>query len=438
MHGIQAVDAYGITEQSLTVASSILTIRDTRGRETEYDLREYRRIIVVGFGKAAGPMARAVERKLEKFNVGGIVITEYGYSLDLERINIHEAAHPIPDANSVTAAEDLVHMLQAIKEDDLIIVLISGGGSALFTLPHEPITLEDIQVVTRLLLNCGADIFEINTIRKHISRVKGGQLATSAYPTTLAALIISDVIDDRVDAIASGPTVPDPTTFQEAYDILSRYAILDETPQAIRDRIRLGIAGKIDDTPKSGDARFQKTMNMVIGHNLTALQAIARKAEGLGYRPLLISSRISGQTRTVAQVFSAMLKHIAASYRNEQPICIIAGGEMTVRVTGKGSGGRNQDFCLALVQLISGLDSVVILSAGTDGMDGPTDAAGAIIDNTTLNKAQRLGLNIEQALTDNDSYRFFKRSGDLLITGPTSTNVMDIQLALLYGVRSLL
>jgi glycerate-2-kinase len=438
LHGIHAVDAYEITTQSLIVEGSSLTARSVEGLTTEYELKKHRRLLITGFGKAAGPMARAAEEKLRDYLSEGVVITGYGHGVDLERIRIREAGHPIPDANSVKGAQELVHMLKNADEDDLVIVLISGGGSALCTQPCEGIKLTDIQTMTELLLKCGADINEINTIRKHISQVKGGQLAVTAHPVSLLSLIISDVIDDRLDTIASGPTVPDATTFQEAHDILRKYDISERSPAAVRNRIQLGIEGKIDDTPKSDDIRFQKTRNVIIAHNLTALRAIAKRAEEMGYRPLLISSRINGDTRITAQVFGAIIKDVvASSHTTQQPVCIIAGGEMTVRVSGQGKGGRNQDFCLALTPLINGLDRVIVLSAGSDGADGPTEAAGAIIDSTTLSKAQDIGLDIDEALVDNDSNEFFRKSGGLLITGPTRTNIMDIQIALVHGVRSL-
>lgn len=439
LYGIHAVDAYESTKQSLILDRGSLTVRSVEGLETQYDLRTFGRILVTGFGKAAGPMARAAEEKLGDYLSEGVVITRYGHGNQLERIRIREAGHPIPDVNSLKHARELTHMLSNTRADDLVIMLISGGGSALCTLPAGGIKLRDLQTITELLLKCGADICDINTIRKHISQVKGGQLAMTAHPASLLALIISDVIDDRLDTIASGPTVPDATTFREAHDILHKYDIFEKSPVAVRNQIHLGMEGTISETPKPGDLGFQKTRNVIITHNLTALRAIAQRAREMGYRPLLISSRIKGETRIVAQVFNAIIRDLAtSSCTSEEPVCIIAGGEMNVRVVGQGKGGRNQDFCLALTPLIKGLDRVVALSGGTDGMDGSTDAAGAIIDNTTLSRAQDLGLDIDKALAGNDSNGFFGKSGDLLITGPTRTNVMDIQLALVHGVRSLL
>jgi hydroxypyruvate reductase len=435
LHGIHAANAYEITKKSLTVDCGSLIIRSVEGSVVQRDLKRFRRILITGFGKAAGPMAHAAEEILRNYLTEGLVITQYGHGVDLQKIRICEAGHPIPDANSLKGAQEVVHILKSTKEDDLVIVLISGGGSALCTLPSEGIKLADIQAITELLLKCGADIYEINTIRKHISQVKGGQLAAFAYPASLLALIISDVIDDRLDTIASGPTVPDATTFREAHDILDKYDISEKSPAAIRNRIRLGMEGKIGETPKHDDIRFRKTKSIIIAHNLNALRAIATRAKDMGYRPLMISSRISGETRIAAQVFTAIIRDVAAStHTTQQPVCVIAGGEMTVSVTGKGKGGRNQDFCLALAPLINGLDRVVALSAGTDGTDGPTDAAGVIVDSTTLSRTENLGLNIEQALANNDSHEFFKKSGDLLMTGPTRTNVMDIQIVLIHGV----
>jgi glycerate 2-kinase len=432
LHGIEAADGYRVMQQNLFIDKETLVVRGISGEKVEYDLKKFRRILVIGFGKVSGSMAYALEDILKSYIAGGVVIVKQGSRVDLEKIQIVEATHPVPDAKSIEGAQQVVRMLAEISQDDLVICLISGGGSALCTLPSKGIKLTDIQTITQSLLTSGADIFEVNTIRKHLSQIKGGQLAKLAYPASIMSLIISDVIGDRIDTIASGPTAPDTTTFRDAYDILQKYGLFQNAPASIRPRIKAGFEGNIGDTPTIDDRAFQKTRNIVIANNLNALRAIATKAGHHCYETLVLSSRIEGETRHVAEIYAALIKELVESpHPMPTPACITAGGEMTVRVTGKGKGGRNSDFCLALVPLISGRKRVVVLSAGTDGIDGSTDAAGGIIDGMTFSRAQNMGLDVTKALADHDSYSILKKSGDLLVIGPTGTNVMDIQLILI-------
>ena len=431
-HGIEAADGYMVMQQSLCIHGEMLVVTGASGVSVEYDLGQFRRILVIGFGKVSGIMASALEDSLKNRITAGLVIVKQGFKAELKKIRIVEAAHPVPDAKSENSAQQIVRMLADVSHDDLVICLISGGGSALCTLPSKGIKITDIQTMTQSLLASGADIVEINTIRKHLSQIKGGQLAKLVYPASLMSLIISDVIGDRIDTIASGPTAPDTTSFRDAHDILQRYDLFQKSPVSIRTRIKAGLAGEIMDTPKVDDTIFQKTRNIIIANNLTALRAIAKKARHCGYEMLLLSSMIEGETRHVAEVYAALIKELIESpHPMPTPACIAAGGEMTVRVTGMGQGGRNGDFCLALAPLISGRERVVVLSAGTDGIDGTTDAAGGIIDGTTSSRAQSMGLDVAKALSNHDSYPFLKKSGDILITGPTRTNVMDIQLILI-------
>ncbi len=313
----------------------------------------------------------------------------------------------------------------------MVIFLLSGGGSALLPFPAGDIQLKEKQEVTQLLLDCGADIQEINTIRKHISRMKGGWLAKWAYPSTVIGLILSDVVGDPLDVIASGPTVPDPSTFEEAWGILEKYDLLNTISPSIKEHLRSGREGTVEETPKPGDAVFQKVHNCLIGSNMIALLAAEKEAASLGFKTLILSSSIVGETREAARFHAAIAKEVISSGNPiSVPACILSGGETTVTIKGKGLGGRNQEFALAGALEIRGVERVVLLSGGTDGTDGPTDASGALADHTTVGRAKSLGLNPKTHLENNDAYPFFKKLGDLLITGPTRTNVMDVRILL--------
>ena len=430
--GIDAADAGRITTRRVSLDNELLTVRDFLGHEESHDLEKYQRIFIAGFGKTACPMVQSLTDILQHRIDSGIVITAHGSGMVFEQVEVVEAGHPIPDGNGLHGAKRMVNMLTETNEEDLVIVLISGGGSALCTMPAPGITLNDIQTLTRVMLESGADIREVNMVRKHLSQVKGGQLARFAYPSTMVSLIISDVIGDRLDTIASGPTAPDPSTFAEAYDVLKKYDLLQHTATAIRNRIEAGCRGQIPETPKYGDRIFAKVRNIVIANNLTALRAITRNARAIGYTPLVLSSRMDGDTRYSAGNFAAMLREFIIPPRGlAMSTCIVSGGEMTARVSGPGKGGRNQDFCLALVPLINNLKRVAVLSAGTDGIDGLTDAAGAIVDYRTHERAKKMGLDVSMALADYDSNSFLKQTDNLVVTGRTRTNVMDIQIVLM-------
>ena len=387
-----------------------------------YRLDSFANIYVIGAGKAGAPMARAIERLLGRRIHSGLINVKYGHTAKLRHIELNECGHPVPDENGVHGSERIAQIAAAAGPDDLVVCLISGGASALLPLPAAPVTLADKQETTRLLLACGADIHELNCIRKHISAVKGGKLARLAWPATVLTLILSDVIGDDLDTIGSGPTVPDRTTFADARAILERYGILGKVPPAVRSRIEHGR----DETPS-----FDHVRNIVVGSNRLAVDAAAAKARSLGYRTLVLSTFVEGETRDVARVYAAIAREMMATGRPVRPpACVISGGETTVTVRGLGLGGRNQEFALAAALDIAGLDNVLILSAGTDGTDGPTDAAGAIVDGTTIARARALGLDAPAYLAANDSYHFFEQLDDLIKTGPTGTNVMDIHLIL--------
>jgi hydroxypyruvate reductase len=377
-------------------------------------------------------MARGLEEILGESIDSGVVVVKYGYSTPTRRVDIVEAGHPIPDPAGVEGTKQIIDTLRKAGNDDLVFFLVSGGGSALLPCPADGLTLEDKQRTTQILLDCGATIHEINSVRKHLSKVKGGRLARLAYPATVVGLILSDVIGDRLEGIASGPTVPDTSTFSDCLKIIERYQLQGKIPPVVRAFLEQGARGGIEETPKAADPVFEKVQNVLVGSNRLALQAAKQKAEALGYNSLLLSSSVEGETQTVAAVHAAIAKEISATGGPvRRPACVISGGETTVTIRGGGLGGRNQEFALAAALHIEGLEGVVILSGGTDGTDGPTDAAGGVVDSGTLRRATANGLDAGDYLRRNDSYHFLQSTGDLLITGPTYTNVMDLHVMLI-------
>jgi hydroxypyruvate reductase len=399
--------------------------------EKNYDLSQFEKISVIGTGKASAAMARAMEETLGERLNSGLVITKYGHALSLDRVKVIEAGHPVPDEAGFQGAQHIVQFLEQRKENDLIFFLISGGGSALLPYPSEGLTLGDKQEVTKILLDVGANIHEINALRKHLSWIKGGRLAKLAHPAALVSLVLSDVIGDDLDSIASGPTVPDHSTFNDCLNILEKYQISERIPSVAAEIFRKGARGEIEETPKPGDPAFERTQNLIIGSNIMAVQAAASKAEELGYNTLILSTYIQGETRDVARAHAAIAKEILSSGNPiKKPACVLSGGETTVTIRGKGKGGRNQEFSLAAAMDIDGLENVLLFSAGTDGTDGLTDAAGAMVDGSTVSRAKELGLNPDIYLRENDSYHFFEALEDLVITGPTHTNVMDLRIVL--------
>ena len=396
-----------------------------------YDLLMFKNLFVIGAGKASAPMASAIEDILGKRITSGIVNVKYKHLTDLSRIKLIEAGHPLPDKNGQQGASAILNLAKNAGKDDLVLCLISGGGSALLPLPFPGITLKENQDTIKELLSCGAAIHEINAIRKHISIIKGGMLAKATCPAVLVSLILSDVVGDDLDVIASGPTVPDSSTFFDCMKIIKKYNLAKKIPETVVTHIKAGISGKIPETPKIGDPAFNKTYNQITGSNIEAITASKQKAESLGYNTLLLSSMIEGDTSHVAHVHGAIAREIIKTGNPlPPPACILSGGETTVRVKGKGLGGRNQEFVLAAAIDIASNENIVVLSGGTDGTDGPTDAAGAIADTNTLKRAEAIGLDPDYFLLNNDSYHFFKKLGDLFITGPTNTNVMDLRIAL--------
>jgi len=437
-------DLHAIFHKALEKVDPVFMVRErmkTRGDtleitgETEnlaIDLKAYPKVLVTGIGKAAAKMAAAVEGVLGDKITGGAVITKYGQGAQLKRIRVMEAGHPVPDESSVRGALELHSMAKLADEKTLIINLISGGGSALFSLPRKGITLAHLQETTKALLGCGAVIREINCIRKHLSRVKGGGFARIAFPARMVNLILSDVMGDRLDTIASGISVPDTTTFGQALAVVEKYGIAAKLPDPVMDVLRAGGQGLIPETPKPGDPVFGKVTNIILGNNTTACRGTVEYARELGYHASLLTSSLTGEAREMAHLFASMAKDLRrGASEMTRPAFIVAGGETTVTLKGSGMGGRNQELALAfLVDVLNTtgtLEDIFFLSAGTDGIDGSTDAAGAFVFPRMQKVIEKEHIQPEQYLSVNDSYHFFQRTGSLLITGPTDTNVCDLQ-----------
>jgi glycerate 2-kinase len=424
---LAAANAGNAVRKHLSVQSNSIKAGTVR-----LPLRNINRIFLVGAGKAAVQMAASVEEIVGTRLTRGMVVTKQGHAtVPLNRVEIIEAGHPIPDQAGVRASGAIRALLRELNARDLVLVAISGGASALLSAPAEPITLHAKQKTTDLLLRAGATIHELNAVRKHISTLKGGQLASLAYPATVVSLILSDVIGDPPDVIGSGPTAPDPSTFADAIAVLAKFGLLNRIPSAVRERLEQGARGEIEETPKPGDPVFKHVHNVIIGSNRLALDAAAQEAKMRGFHPVILSSAIDGETREVARTHAQILREVALSgHPVRSPACILSGGETTVTIQGKGKGGRNQEFALAAAFEIDGFPNLVVLSAGTDGTDGPTDAAGAIATGDTIRRARQRGLDPMKHLSENYSYPFFDALGGLIKTGPTGTNVMDIHVLL--------
>lgn len=425
---LEAVDPAGAVRRFVRRDGDLLIVGDTT-----YHLPDYKNVYVVGAGKADAAMAQAIEGLLGDRLTKGIVNVKYEHTLPTEHIALHEAGHPVPDEAGIAGSREIAEILEAAGSDDLVICLISGGGSALMTLPVDGVTLDDLQALTSALLRAGATIVEINTIRKHLDRLKGGKLARLAAPARVISLILSDVVGNPLDAIASGPTVPDNSTFEDAWGLLERYDLLDKVPQSVVDVIRRGMRGEIPESPVEGDAIFAGVQNVIVASNDLAAEAAQRQAEALGLNTLLLSTYVEGEAREVARVLAAIAKEIRGSGRPvSPPACVILGGETTVTLRGDGKGGRNQEMALAAAIAIAGMDDVIIACLATDGTDGPTDASGALADGMTLARARNLGLDPWAHLAQNNAYPFFEALGDLLMTGPTQTNVNDLAFVLVW------
>jgi glycerate 2-kinase len=398
------------------------------------DLDRIRHVYVAGAGKASAAMAGQVEALLGPRIHDGVVVTKYGHGMPLAHCRVMEAGHPVPDAAGVAGAKALLEMVSRAGTQDLILCLISGGASALTPAPAAGITLADKQDTTRLLLGCGATIHEINTIRKHLSRIKGGQLCAAANGARIVSLILSDVIGDDLDIIGSGLTAPDTGYFRDCRSVLERYRLWDAVPEPVRQHLLAGIDGRVNETPKPGDTVFSLVKNQVVGSLTDALSAAETEAARRGFAPVVVSAAIQGEARDAAAFLCSMAKEVQSSGRPvSPPACLLSGGETTVTLKGSSKGGRNMELALAGALALEGTAGILLLSAGTDGTDGPTDAAGAFAGGDTVARAQVLGLCAKTHLAGNNAYPFFHALSDLLITGPTRTNVMDMQILLVAG-----
>ncbi len=396
------------------------------------DLDETDRILIIGGGKACGSMAEAVEQLLgERITDGTINLlrgTQNKYWLN--KIKINQADHPVPDDDGVEGVQNMLNLVSNASEKDLVITLISGGGSALMPMPADIISLNDLQETTKLLLLAGASINELNAVRKHLSGFKGGQLARRCYPAKVLSLILSDVVGDSLDTIASGPTAPDSTTFHNAISVLQKYGVWNETSITVKERLTSGLKGYIKETPKENDPIFKNVYNVLVANNLKAAKRAAEYAFSLGYNSEVVSTFIEGEARHVGTFFACLAKGIIKqSTPVKNPGALIFGGETTVTVKGSGVGGRNQELALSSIEQIDGLNCI-ILTFGTDGIDGSSKAAGALVDGSTNRRAQEMGLSIKNYLENNNSYTFFKGLGDCILTGPTGTNVNDLTIIL--------
>ncbi|PDW00133.1 glycerate kinase type-2 family protein [Candidatus Chloroploca asiatica] len=405
--------------------------------ERRFDLATLDRVIIVGAGKAGAPMAYAAAQVLDDKLSAGLVVVKDGHLAELPqptppsfgRLHLVEAGHPVPDERGVAAAQAMVDLLADLTERDLVLAVISGGGSALLTLPVPGVSLTDLQQLTSALLACGATIGEINTLRKQLDQLKGGGLAHIAAPATLITLILSDVVGNPLDIIASGPTVPNPTTAVDALSILDRYDLVEQTPPAILAYLQDSNTGTRSPEQASGDQSFARVSNLLVGDNRQAAVAALEKARQAGFAPLLLTTSLEGEAREAGRMLAAILREIALSGNPlPRPACLIAGGETTVTLRGNGRGGRNQELALAAVKALDGLPDVALIALATDGGDGPTDAAGAVVTGATAERARALGLDPDAFLANNDAYHFFQALDDLLLTGPTSTNVNDLTL----------
>jgi glycerate-2-kinase len=423
--GVDSVKPDKLINAKIKLQGSVLSVADKL-----YYLNDYNKIYVIGFGKASGLMALAIEEIMGDRISEGLIIVKYGHACKLNRIKIREAGHPVPDENGIAATKELVEIASKAGDKDLVICLISGGASALLADFPEGFSLEDLKSLNSSLLESGAKIRDVNTIRKHFSNVKGGQLARIIYPASIINLVLSDVVGDGLSIIASGPTYPDDSTYLDAINVLDKYGLMDEKHSKLASFFIEGKLGKHPETPKKDEPFFEKSHNIIIGNNRIALEAATQKAVEFGFNVRTLTPNWEEDVCKVADylLYKTFFIHQDANMR--KPLCIIAGGETTLQVNGNGLGGRNQHFALYCAKQLAGKMGITVLCAGTDGTDGPTDAAGAVVDCHTFDNAREKGLNIDNYLERFDSYNFFKQAGGHIITGNTLTNVMDLIIAI--------
>ncbi len=426
---IQAVDPYKCVSEFIQLDRRFLNIGDQ-----SISIKQINQLVLIGFGKAAVPMAKGVIDKLgNKLHSANVIVKDTKFLDDngyKNKLSVYSGGHPVPTDDSLIATQTLLKNIPQLTDDDLVLVVISGGGSALFTEPVHGVTFEDLRNLTHLLLKCGADINEINTLRKHLDQVKGGRLAMNLQPAYVCSLILSDVIGDRLDMIASGPTIADPTTFEEALNILERYGLIQVAPEAIVTYLRKGRDGIIPETLKPGQLPKDKVTHHLVGTNFIAAEAARRHAETLGYNTAIISTALTGCTDHIAKFLDGILQtEIMYERPVEKPACLIFGGEPTVNVLGDGLGGRNMDLALRMVDSMQDKPKTLFVSFATDGDDGPTDAAGAAVDAHVYHIGQEYyGLSTETFINNSDSYHYFDKVGGLIKSGSTGTNVNDLVL----------
>jgi glycerate 2-kinase len=420
---LNAADPKQLIHSKIKLKNSYLTVN---GGDS-FSLERFKNIYVVGGGKASALMAQALEEVLGKHITAGLVNVPYGAKLETKIVELNEASHPIPDQAGVEGTFRIMDIVDQAKGDELVICLISGGGSSLMPLPRAGILLQDIRTLTDTLLKSGASIIEINIVRKHLSAFKGGWLAKKAYPATLINLLLSDVIGDSIESIASGPSAPDSSTFCDAQKVLEKYNLWQTTSSSIRKVLSEGVKGLLEETPKPKDPAFANVHNVIIGNNRTATQAAAEYLKAEGLKTIHFDDPLDGEASHIGKALAKFAGKVSAyDFSLPKPIAVVAGGETTVKVKGDGIGGRNQELELSAALHLADSETCVIASLSTDGVDGPTDAAGAIIDGYTLKRAAQFGLDPAKSLEHNDSYSFFSRLSDLVVTKPTGTNVNDI------------
>jgi glycerate 2-kinase len=426
-HALHSVDAASLLKSKISCKNGQL-----HAGLHSFDLNRFRKVYVVGGGKAAGSMAQELEELLGNRITEGFVNVPHGDKHETAIVKLHGASHPIPDEAGVAGTRCMLELAEKADEQDLIIMLISGGGSSLMPFPRDGVSLRDKRELTDALLKSGAEIAAVNAVRKHLSVFKGGWFAKAAFPATILNLVISDVVGDSLESIASGPTVPDSTTFADARKVLQRYDVWEKAPESVRRLISDGEKGLVEETPKADDVCFEKVHSVVLGNCRYAALAAMQHLRSEGLNTLLLTSGLEGEARSVGTLLSSIAAEIAASGNPvPKPAGIVVGGETVVTVRGKGSGGRNQELALSAALGLQDVAGAVVASVNTDGVDGPTDAAGAIVDDETVSRAKRLGLEPERFLVENDSYNFFSKLGDLIVTGPTGTNVNDISLIII-------
>ncbi len=429
---IAAVDPSAAVQKALQLRNGRLI-----AAERQDDLAAFQRVLVIGAGKATAAMAEAVEILLGGRISDGLIIVKHGHAGKLGRIEQVEAGHPIPDTAGVEGTARILELAERADERTLVLCLLSCGGSSLLVAPADGIRLEDKQNATNLLLRAGASIDELNAVRKHLSAVKGGLLARKIAPAPLITLILSDVLGDRLDVIASGPTVPDPSTFRQAWEVIGKYGLADAVPVAVRNRLMRGISGFVPETPKEGEACFGKARAIIVGGLSQAMEAAREEAGRQGFLPEIVTTELRGDVREAAKFLAQAARKSREALKPGERRCLLSGGETTVRVAGSGKGGRNQELALAFAAEIAGVPGIALLSSGTDGTDGPTDAAGAFVDGETIRQGREHGLDADAFLADNDSYRYLQRldaaSGGQahFKPGPTGTNVMDLQIIII-------